>query len=111
MPKVQSPVGLSGFKPVACCTIIYKAITIIISGRLGKVISRLINSAQSAYMLRRKIVNNTFLTHELVRIYHRITRAPCCAMEVDLRKAYDLIQWNFYFFKRCYWICGSQIDL
>lgn len=94
IPKVQNPVGLNDFRPKVCCTVIYKVMTKIITSRMGKVLGKIINMAQLAFVPGKRIVENILLAHEIVN-YHKGHGVIWCAMKVDLRKSYDSIQWDF----------------
>ncbi|KAJ9552715.1 hypothetical protein OSB04_016760 [Centaurea solstitialis] len=55
----------------------------------------LISKSQSAFILGRKIVDNILMAHELVVGYHLEKGPPRCAFKIDLRKAYDVVNWDF----------------
>ncbi|XP_019225651.1 PREDICTED: uncharacterized protein LOC109207223 [Nicotiana attenuata] len=46
IPKVPNPTHVKDFRPIACCTTIYKIITKIITGRLKAVMNYLVGDAQ-----------------------------------------------------------------
>lgn len=87
----------------------YKVITKIVAARLGRVLRRIVNKAQSASYQARKIVDNVLIAHELVRNYCKRIGLAYCAMKVDLKKAYDSVQWDLLR-RRC-WVWSSLIDL
>ncbi|WCJ37950.1 Retrovirus-related Pol polyprotein from type-1 retrotransposable element R2 [Euphorbia peplus] len=95
IPKNSNPQGLGDFRPIACCTVIYKTITKILTSRLAPVLKNLISANQSAFVPGRCISDNILLAHELVRNYHRVSSGSNCALKVDLQKAYDTIDWDF----------------
>nr|GEX90888.1 hypothetical protein [Tanacetum cinerariifolium] len=61
------------------------------NGYLGDLVS--IN--QSAFIPGHRISDNTLLTQELMRNYHRMRGPPRCAFKVDIQKAYDTVDWGF----------------
>ncbi|XP_050238237.1 uncharacterized protein LOC126687724 [Mercurialis annua] len=93
-PKVENALLLSDFRPISCCNVIYKCITKIIASRMRGYLDYFINHAQSAFVPMRKISDNVLLAHELVFNYHRANGRNDCARKIDLRKAYDSVQWN-----------------
>ena len=45
IPKVVNPTRISDFHPIACCNVIYKCISMILSNRIKKVLPDLIDDA------------------------------------------------------------------
>ncbi|XP_050229117.1 uncharacterized protein LOC126678259 [Mercurialis annua] len=72
IPKTSSPSSLNDYRPIACCNVL-----------------------QCAFIPGRRIIDNVLLAHELVHDYHNDRGVASCAMKVDLRKAYDTIEWDF----------------
>ena len=89
VPKKQSPSNIRDFRPISCCSVIYKCITKIIANRLKQYMPKLVSNNQSAFISGRSIADNVLLAQELVRGYARTTLSPRCAIEVDLQKAFD----------------------
>ena len=71
VPKVTNPSSLNEFRPISCCSTIYKCISKVIANRLKLVLPSLIDKAQSAFIKGRHISDNILLTQELMRNYHR----------------------------------------
>lgn len=95
VPKVASPNLPSEFRPIACCNVVYKAITKIMANRLQTILPNIVSHHQSAFIKGRVIMSNILICQDLVRGYSRATGSPRCMMKIDLRKAYDSIQWRF----------------
>lgn len=95
IPKVPHPQKASEFRPIACCNVIYKCITKILSSRLTEVLPEIIDHSQGAFVKGRELVYNVLVCQELARGYNRKGISPRCMMKIDLRKAYDSIQWKF----------------
>ncbi|XP_050207366.1 uncharacterized protein LOC126656792 [Mercurialis annua] len=72
-----------------------KAFEPVIAMRLSRCISSLISQSQCAFIPGRRIIDNVLLAHELVHDYPNERGVASCAMKVDLRKAYDTIEWDF----------------
>ena len=66
VPKCQNPSSMKDFRPISCCSIIYKCITKIMAFRLQKYMPSLISPNQSAFVKGRSITDNVLLAHELV---------------------------------------------
>lgn len=95
VPKTTHSVSVADFRPIACCNVIYKAITKIISDRLAPILPSLVDKAQAAFVSGRSMTDNIFLSQELLRGYTRKRSSPRCTIKVDLQKAYDTVSWSF----------------
>ncbi|CAN1304729.1 LINE-1 reverse transcriptase homolog [Linum perenne] len=94
VPKVKNADEMKNFRPIACCNVLYKCITKIISARLGIVLPSIISLNQSAFVKGRLISDNILMAHELVAAYHKTQTSPRCMVKVDLTKAFDSIAWE-----------------
>ncbi|KAL0342564.1 UNVERIFIED_CONTAM: hypothetical protein Scaly_1919000 [Sesamum calycinum] len=63
--------------------------------RLRLVLDKLISPSQNAFVLGRSIGDNILLAQELFAGYNRQGLPMRCALKVDLRKAYDTVEWDF----------------
>ncbi|XP_057249344.1 uncharacterized protein LOC130590806 [Beta vulgaris subsp. vulgaris] len=66
-----------------------------ICSRLKKVLPNIIEPVQSAFVEKRVIFHNIFICQDMLRHYKRKSEPARCTMKVDLRKAYDSIDWEF----------------
>ncbi|XP_038999036.1 uncharacterized protein LOC120124424 [Hibiscus syriacus] len=66
VPKVPNPNKVRDFRPISCCSVIYKTITKILVKRLTTLLPGIISLNQLAFVKGRNIVDNTFLAQELV---------------------------------------------
>ena len=88
---------MKDFRPISCCSIVYKCITKIMANRLKKYLPFIIERNQSAFIGKRSIIDNILMAQELVRGYGRTTLSPKCAVKIDLKKAFDSLSWEFIF--------------
>ncbi|XP_026383439.1 uncharacterized protein LOC113278933 [Papaver somniferum] len=91
--KYANPSVVTDFRHIACCNVIYKCITKILYLRMKKIMKVLISSNQSAFVSERAIQDNILVSHELVRNCHRSNGTPRCVVKIDLKKAYDIVNW------------------
>ncbi|KAJ9536532.1 hypothetical protein OSB04_un000284 [Centaurea solstitialis] len=95
IPKVPNATRVTDFRPISCCNVLYKVISKIIAERMKPFLSHLIGSDQSAFIPGRRISGNILMAHELVAGYQRDIGRPRCAFKIDLRKAYDTVNWRY----------------
>ncbi|XP_074313628.1 uncharacterized protein LOC141648812 [Silene latifolia] len=95
LPKVENPKSVKEFRPIACCNTLYKIISKLLCERLSDVLGQIISPTLCAFIKGRSILGNILISQDLVRLYTRKCVSPRCLMKVDLRKAYDSIEWIF----------------
>ncbi|GKE07161.1 RNA-directed DNA polymerase, eukaryota, reverse transcriptase zinc-binding domain protein, partial [Tanacetum coccineum] len=95
VPKIHDPPKVSDFGPIACCNVLYKCISKIITNRIKGALKKLVQINQSAFIPDRLIQDNILLSQEILRGYGRKNGPKRCAMKIDLQKAYDTISWSF----------------
>ena len=83
------------FRPISCCNVIYKCASKFISIRLKDVLP--FDLSQGAFVQGRELLFNVVLFQEVARGSFRKNIYPRCMFEIDLKKAYDSILWDFSF--------------
>ncbi|KAL2235484.1 UNVERIFIED_CONTAM: Retrovirus-related Pol polyprotein from type-1 retrotransposable element R2 [Sesamum indicum] len=92
---------LNDFWPIACCNVCYKIIAKLIVQRLSVIMDKLISPCQAAFVPERSIGDNIMLAQELFMGYNQTRLPPRCALKVDIRKAYDTVDWDFLIIEEC----------
>lgn len=82
VPKVPSPSNVKDYRPIACCTTIYKIIAKVMTLRIKTVTGALIGNSQSAFVERMSIIDNILFSHELLKGYTRRGLSPRCVLKV-----------------------------
>ncbi|KAL2225019.1 UNVERIFIED_CONTAM: putative mitochondrial protein [Sesamum indicum] len=97
IPKVHTPpMSVNDFRPISCCNVLYKVITKLLVQRLSMVLDKLISPCQAAFIPGKSIGDNIMLAQELFTGYNQIRLPPRCELKVDIRKAYDTVEWDFH---------------
>lgn len=95
IPKSSHAESVGDYRPIACCNTIYKVISKMLCSRLKLVLPSIIAMNQSAFVAGRTIVQNILICQDLVRIYNRKNTKKSCLLKIDLKKAYDSVEWGF----------------
>ncbi|XP_014618090.1 uncharacterized protein [Glycine max] len=64
------------------------------SWRLGSVIQDIVHTSQADFVPGQVIHNHILLATELMKGYTRKGGTPRCMMQIDLQKAYDMVDWG-----------------
>ncbi|KAL2226589.1 UNVERIFIED_CONTAM: hypothetical protein Sindi_2017600 [Sesamum indicum] len=95
IPKVHTPMTIGDFRSISCCNVLYKIIAKLLVQRLSVVLDKIISPCQGAFIPGRSIGDNILLAQELLTGYNQVRLPPHCTLKVDIRKAYDTVEWDF----------------
>ncbi|KAK3218488.1 hypothetical protein Dsin_012458 [Dipteronia sinensis] len=99
VPKVPNPSKMKDFRPIFCCSTLYKIIAKIsakiIANRIKPCLPDIISPSQSAFVAGRRIGDNISLAQELMRNYHKDISCPRLALKVYLMMAFNMVDWGF----------------
>lgn len=95
IPKKEEARMMKDYRPISLCNVLYKVISKIIANRLKGIMPKCITLNQSAFVKGRLLMENVLLASELVKDYHREDISLRCAMQIDIAKAFDSVQWPF----------------
>ncbi|XP_039129007.1 uncharacterized protein LOC120265183 [Dioscorea cayenensis subsp. rotundata] len=94
IPKVESPEHPRDYRPISLVNSSLKILSKILATRLGKVMDKLVDHAQLAFLKGRCILDNVATAEELTFSMKR-RRLPGYILKVDFAKAFDLVDWEF----------------
>ncbi|XP_062114000.1 uncharacterized protein LOC133825012 [Humulus lupulus] len=95
IPKVANPSRAVDYRPIACCSTLYKCMSKLICKRMADILPDVIQPNQGAFVKGRSIAHNIMIFQDLIKNYGRATTSSRCAIKIDLRKAYDTVDWVF----------------
>lgn len=97
IPKVQQPETMKQFRPISLCNVLYKLISKTVAKRMKSAMSATISPEQSAFLQERLKTDNVSVAYELLHTMRdkRRGKSGCCALKLDMSKAYDKVSWKF----------------
>ena len=96
IPKKAGPESLGNYRPISLCNTVYKIVTKILVARNRPYLDKLVSPFQFTFMPGRRSVDNAIVVQEIIHtISNKKGRVGYMAIKVDLKKAYDKIEWSF----------------
>jgi hypothetical protein len=94
IPKIDSPLSFNDYRPISLCNLVYKLISKVIANRIKPFLGRSLSAEQLGFLKGRRIQDAIGAAHECI---HSIKQKNLKAliMKLDLRKAFDSIDWDF----------------
>ena len=94
--KMAGPESLGNYRPISLCNTVYKIVTKILVARIRTYLDKLVSPLQSAFVSGRRSVDNVIVMQEIIHtISNKKGQVGYMAIKVDLKKAYDKIEWSF----------------
>ena len=98
IPKKTGDLGIKDYRPISLLGCLYKILTKVLTGRIQKVLPKIISSEQGAFVDGRQILDDILVANE--RVHSRLKeRAPGIICKLDLEKVYDRVDWKFLQYK------------
>jgi len=97
IPKVDNPQGLDEYRPISLVGSMYEIISKILSKRLQKVLYKIIDNKQSAFIEGKGILDSVVAVNEVIDEVRR-KKESCIILKTNFEKAYDSVNWEFLFY-------------
>ncbi|XP_058725453.1 uncharacterized protein LOC131596725 [Vicia villosa] len=94
LPKKASAKDLKDYRHIACCTVVYKIYSKVLTTRMASIIGSITSHNQAAFIPGKQIHSHILLATELIKGYTRKQGTPRCLFQLDLQKAYDMLNWK-----------------
>lgn len=95
IPKFIGAEKIADFRPVSCCSTVYKVISRLLSVKIKLFLSDVVQGNQVGFIEGRLLCENVLLASELVSDFHKEGPTTRGCLQVDLTKAYDSVDWRF----------------
>lgn len=95
IPKVPNTDKIKLFRPISCFSVMYKIISKVLTHRLREVMGSIVSTAQEGFVPGRQLGDNVLLATEIIKGYGRKSLSPRCMIKLDMKKAYDSVEWVF----------------
>lgn len=106
IPKKKDAITMKDYRPISCCNVFYKIISKILANCLKIILPNFISPNQSAFVKDRLLMENLLLATEIIKDYLKENITPRCALKIDISKAFDSVQWEFF----CEYIESDEIS-
>jgi Reverse transcriptase (RNA-dependent DNA polymerase) len=94
IPKEFNAYHIEKYKPISLVDCSYKIISKILTNRLARVMDKIVDPAQAAFIKGRYILDNVLVANEKIH-YAKLHKQKGMVLKVDLEKAYDRVSWTF----------------
>lgn len=95
IPKTSHASKVEDYRPIVLGNFLYKIISKILAARLGPIVASFASANQFGFIPNRRIHDCIAIAPEGINILHTRRSNHHMAIKVDIRKAFDTLNWDF----------------
>ncbi|KAI9168887.1 hypothetical protein LWI28_003367 [Acer negundo] len=95
LPKLRDSISVEQFRPIVLSNFLFKISSKILADRLAQVAARIISPQHFGFIRDRHIEDCIALASNCVNVLQKKCYRGNLAMEIDIRKAFDTLDWSF----------------
>lgn len=92
IPKVSNADRVKFFRPISCCTVLYKLVSKILTAKMKLAMDKIVHLSQFGFIPNIQLGDNVLLAFEIIKGYGRKYMSPRCMIKINMRKAYDSVE-------------------
>ncbi|XP_028074760.1 uncharacterized protein LOC114277115 [Camellia sinensis] len=96
IPKKVNALNLNEYRPISLIRSIYKLLSKVLISKLKPVLLEVISETQSAFLGGRNILDGILIANEIIDGWKKAKKKGLL-FKLDFEKAYDSINWGFFF--------------
>jgi ribonuclease HI len=95
IPKSAEATSIAHYRPIAMANFKFKVISKILADRLAAILPSIISEEQKGFIHDRNIKDCLCTASEAANLLHNKTFGGNLALQIDITKAFDTLNWNF----------------
>ncbi|KAK3222012.1 hypothetical protein Dsin_009037 [Dipteronia sinensis] len=93
--KLKDSISIDQFRPTVLSNFLFKISSKIVADRLAQIAARIVSPHQFGFIRDRHIEDCIALASDCVNVMHKKCYRGNLAMKIDIRKAFDTLDWSF----------------
>ncbi|KAK3188885.1 hypothetical protein Dsin_028446 [Dipteronia sinensis] len=94
-PKLKDSISIYQFHPIVLSNFLFKISSKILPDRLAQIAARIVSHNQFGFIRDHHIEDGITLASDCVNVMHKKCYGGNLAMKIDIRKAFDTLDWSF----------------
>ncbi|KAK3221988.1 hypothetical protein Dsin_009013 [Dipteronia sinensis] len=95
--KMRDSITIDQFRPIVLGNFLFKVSSKILADRLAQIAARIVSLQQFGFIRDRHVEDCIALASDCVNVLHKKCYGGNVAIKIDIRKAFDTLDWKFLF--------------